>query len=349
MPANIHHREIEEAELVIVAVVAAETGIRNAITVVTATFLPSMVLGLPVASTITPPSRLLNPHLSRATLLRRPTGLLLTLLLLTSGLLLLALLILLLPSRLLLLALLLLLLASSLLLLALLTLLLSSRLLLLALLILLLPSRLLLLALLTLLLSSRLLLLALLTLLLSSRLLLLALLILLLPSRLLLLALLILLLPSRLLLLALLLLLLASSLLLLALLILLLSSRLLLPLRLVLLFLFSGLGPFLRFLRAPDSRSGDTEQEKKRGCINHSNSFHVLSPSNLTVRFPRLVRDAPCVSGHPFHAKLPKIALTVKPVAVMSQRGCERENGTTQIHRAATTPRQSPRRRSRST
>ena len=271
MPANIHHREIEEAELVIVAVVAAETGIRNAITVVTATFLPSTVLGLPVVCTITPPSRLLNPHLSRATLLRRPTGLLLTLLLLTSGLLLLILL--LLPSSLLLLALLiLLLLAPGLLLLPLLILLLASRLLLLPLLILLL----------------------------ASRLLLLPLLILLLASRLLLLPLLILLLPSRLLLLALLILLLSSRLLLLALLLLFWRLRLLLPLRLVLLFLFSGLGPFLRFLLAPDSRSSDTQQEKKHGCINHSYSFHVISPSNLTVRSPRLVHDAPCVSGHPF-------------------------------------------------
>ena len=127
MPANIHHGEIEDAEPVILAVVAAKTGIRNAVAMVTAALLPVAMFRLPVMCTITPPSGLLYLHLGRASLLRRPIGLLLTLLLLllSSGLLLLSLLALLtlLAPGLLLLTLLLLLLASGLLLLALLTLL----------------------------------------------------------------------------------------------------------------------------------------------------------------------------------------------------------------------------------
>ena len=93
MPANISHRETVNAEPVILAIVSAETVIRDAVAVVTAALLPGAMLGLPTMGTITLPSDLLLAHLSRAALLCRPVALLLTLLalllLLPSGLLLL--------------------------------------------------------------------------------------------------------------------------------------------------------------------------------------------------------------------------------------------------------------------
>ena len=69
MPANIHHREAIDAESMILAVVAAETVIRNAVATVTTALLPVAVFGLPVMCTITPPSGLLYLHLSWAPLL----------------------------------------------------------------------------------------------------------------------------------------------------------------------------------------------------------------------------------------------------------------------------------------
>ena len=69
MAANIHHRETVDAEPVILAVVATETVIRNAVAVVSAALLPVAVLGLPVMCTITLPSDLLLVGLSRAPLL----------------------------------------------------------------------------------------------------------------------------------------------------------------------------------------------------------------------------------------------------------------------------------------
>src|ERR1019366_606434 len=92
MPANKHHGKTVHAEPVILAIVGTETGIWNAIAVVTAALLPGAVLRLPVMCTITLPSDLLLAYLSRAPLLCRPVALLLTLLalltLLPSGLLL---------------------------------------------------------------------------------------------------------------------------------------------------------------------------------------------------------------------------------------------------------------------
>jgi len=81
MPANIHDGETIHAEPVILAIVATETVIRNAIAVVTTTLLPSAVLRLPAMRTITLPSDLLLAYLSRAPLLCSPVVLLLTLLL----------------------------------------------------------------------------------------------------------------------------------------------------------------------------------------------------------------------------------------------------------------------------
>jgi hypothetical protein len=92
MPANKHHGKTVHAEPVILAIVGTETGIWNAIAVVTATLLPGAVLRLPVMCTITLPSDVLLAYLSRAPLSCRPVALLLTLLalltLLPSGLLL---------------------------------------------------------------------------------------------------------------------------------------------------------------------------------------------------------------------------------------------------------------------
>ena len=80
MPADVHHRETVDAEPVLLAVVAAETVIWNAIAVVTAALLPGAVLRLPAMGTITLPSDLLLALLSRAALLCRPVVLLPTLL-----------------------------------------------------------------------------------------------------------------------------------------------------------------------------------------------------------------------------------------------------------------------------
>jgi hypothetical protein len=91
MPANIHHGESVDPELVILAIVATETIIRNAVAVVTAALLPGAVLRLPAMCTITLPSNLLLAYVLRAALLCGPVVLLLALLiLLPSGLLLLS-------------------------------------------------------------------------------------------------------------------------------------------------------------------------------------------------------------------------------------------------------------------
>jgi hypothetical protein len=79
-PANIHHREAVNAEPVILAEVAAETVIRNAVAVVTAALLPGAVLRLPAMCTITLPGNLLLVYLRRAPLSCRPIAPLLTLL-----------------------------------------------------------------------------------------------------------------------------------------------------------------------------------------------------------------------------------------------------------------------------
>jgi len=90
LPANVHHGEAVDAELVRLAIVATETAIRNAIAVVATTLLPGAMLRLPTLGTIILPSDLLLMYLSRAPLLCGPVVLLLTLLiLLPSGLLLL--------------------------------------------------------------------------------------------------------------------------------------------------------------------------------------------------------------------------------------------------------------------
>jgi hypothetical protein len=80
MPANIPHGETVDAEPVILAIVATETVIRNAVAVVTTALLPGAVLRLPAMGTITLPSNLLLAYLSRAPSLCRPVVLLLTLL-----------------------------------------------------------------------------------------------------------------------------------------------------------------------------------------------------------------------------------------------------------------------------
>jgi hypothetical protein len=59
MPANIPHGETVDAEPVILAIVAPETVLRNAVAVVTAALLPGAVLRLPAVGTITLPSNLL--------------------------------------------------------------------------------------------------------------------------------------------------------------------------------------------------------------------------------------------------------------------------------------------------
>jgi len=61
---------------VILAIVATETVIRDAIAVVTATLLPGAVLRLPAVRTITLPSDLLLTYLSRTPLLCSPVVLL---------------------------------------------------------------------------------------------------------------------------------------------------------------------------------------------------------------------------------------------------------------------------------
>jgi hypothetical protein len=246
MPANKHHGETVDAEPVILAVVAAETVIRNAVAAVTATLLPGAVLRLPAMGTIAPPSDLLSTYMLGAPLLCRPVVLLLTLLalliLLASGLLLL------LFCRV----------GLLLTLLALLVLLPPGLLLLLLALLILLPIGLLLLF------RGVVLLLTLLPLLV------------LLPPGLLLLfcrvVLLLTLLP--------LLILLPSGLLLFfrfSLLLLLPGLSLRLPFRLGLLLLLRGLSLFFLFLLPCVSRSDNSEQQKKRGRTNDSNWFHGVT------------------------------------------------------------------------
>jgi hypothetical protein len=258
MPTHIHHRETVDTEPMILAVVTAETVIRDAVAVVTAALLPVAVLGLPAMCTIALPSDLLDVYLLGAPLLGRPVVLLLTLL-------------------------------------ALLTLLHNGLLLTLLALLILLPLGLLLLSrrVVSLLLLPLLILLPLGLLLLSRRVV--SLLLLFRSLGLLLLTLLLLLFRSlRLLLLTLLLLLLFRSvrLLLLTLLLLLLfrSLRLLL-FRLSLLLLFRGLSLFVLFRLPGVSRSSDSDQQEKRCRTNDSNSFHrvtsitsIQAPINCPVR-----------------------------------------------------------------
>ena len=80
MPADEHHLETIEAEPMIRAVVATETVLRNAVTVVTAALLPRAVLGLPTMCTISLPRDLLFARMSWAPLLCGPVVPLLTLL-----------------------------------------------------------------------------------------------------------------------------------------------------------------------------------------------------------------------------------------------------------------------------
>jgi len=81
MTANIHHGETVDAEPVLLAVVATETVIGNAVAVVTAALLPGAVLRLPAMCTVPLPSGLLA-SLGRAPFLCRPVVLLLTLMVL---------------------------------------------------------------------------------------------------------------------------------------------------------------------------------------------------------------------------------------------------------------------------
>src|SRR5690348_6579942 len=80
MPANIPHGETVDAEPVILAIVTAETVIRDTVAVVAAALLPSAVLRLPAMCTISLPSDLLLAHMLGAPLLSRPVVALLTLL-----------------------------------------------------------------------------------------------------------------------------------------------------------------------------------------------------------------------------------------------------------------------------
>ena len=80
MPANIRHRETVDAKPMILAIVAAETVIRNAVAVVSAALLPGAVFRLPAMGAIALPGNLLLAYMLRVSLLCRPV-LLLTLLL----------------------------------------------------------------------------------------------------------------------------------------------------------------------------------------------------------------------------------------------------------------------------
>ena len=79
MTANIHHGETVDAEPVLLAVVATETVIRNAVAVVPPALLPGAVLGLPAMCTIALPRDLLSALLGGSPFLSRPVVLLLTL------------------------------------------------------------------------------------------------------------------------------------------------------------------------------------------------------------------------------------------------------------------------------
>jgi len=63
MPADIPYREVVDAEPVILAIVATETVVRNPVAVVAPALLPSAVLRLPATCTITSPRNLLLPYL----------------------------------------------------------------------------------------------------------------------------------------------------------------------------------------------------------------------------------------------------------------------------------------------
>ncbi len=80
MSADVHNRETVDAELVRLAIVAAEPVIWNAVAVVAATLLPGAVLGLPTMGTIPLPSDPLLAFLVRAPLFCGPVVLLLPLL-----------------------------------------------------------------------------------------------------------------------------------------------------------------------------------------------------------------------------------------------------------------------------
>jgi len=85
MPANVPYRKAVDTEPVILAIVATEAVLGNTIAMVAAALLPVTMLRLPAMRTITLPSYLLLPCLSRAALLRRPVVLLLTLIILLSS------------------------------------------------------------------------------------------------------------------------------------------------------------------------------------------------------------------------------------------------------------------------
>jgi hypothetical protein len=74
-----YHREIVDAEPVVLAIVGAETGVRNAVAAVAPALLPGVVIRLPVMRAIALPGGLLLVYLSRTPLLRRPIVLLLPL------------------------------------------------------------------------------------------------------------------------------------------------------------------------------------------------------------------------------------------------------------------------------
>ena len=69
LSANIHHVQTTEEEPVILAVILIETGIRDAVAVVTAALLPGPVLRLPIMCTIALERSLLLAHLIGAALL----------------------------------------------------------------------------------------------------------------------------------------------------------------------------------------------------------------------------------------------------------------------------------------
>ena len=71
MPANVCHWETVDAEFVILAIGATETGVGNAIAVITAALLPVAMLRLPAVGTIAPPRNLLLAYLRGAALLCR--------------------------------------------------------------------------------------------------------------------------------------------------------------------------------------------------------------------------------------------------------------------------------------
>jgi hypothetical protein len=55
IPANVHEGKAVDAERVVLAIVAIEIGVRNAVAMVAAALLPIAVLGVPVAGAMLPP------------------------------------------------------------------------------------------------------------------------------------------------------------------------------------------------------------------------------------------------------------------------------------------------------